>query len=230
MSPRLCYTVALPHLPTSTDHHCYFFQILLLDESHRTFFMETGKQMITGIMMKANKVKHIFMLSLTNGSLWPKINCLNYLLLCIRVPRPFWRAMRTCCCILRERKHGQSLRWSWMAVGWAIIVPFLTNQSLYKWCTKFVLYNKWLLFDCHALNATQPSCGCSSKKVASDFYRNPNATGSKKVFCKCPPLGGVYELLWHCVGLYPDGCLWRPRKPSVVCGGSFEEPLAVRQL
>lgn len=37
-----------------------FFQILLLDESHRTFFMETGKQMITGIMVKANKVKHIF--------------------------------------------------------------------------------------------------------------------------------------------------------------------------
>lgn len=35
-----------------------FFQVLLLDETHRTFFMETGKQMITGLMVKANKVKH----------------------------------------------------------------------------------------------------------------------------------------------------------------------------
>lgn len=34
----------------------FFFQILLLDETHRTFFMETGKQMITGLMVKANKV------------------------------------------------------------------------------------------------------------------------------------------------------------------------------
>lgn len=31
-------------------------QVLLLDETHRTFFMETGKQMITGLMVKANKV------------------------------------------------------------------------------------------------------------------------------------------------------------------------------
>ena len=35
-----------------------FFQVLLLDETQRTFFMETGKQMITGLMVKANKVKH----------------------------------------------------------------------------------------------------------------------------------------------------------------------------
>ena len=33
-------------------------QVLLLDETHRTFFMETGKQMIAGLMVKANKVKH----------------------------------------------------------------------------------------------------------------------------------------------------------------------------
>lgn len=33
-----------------------YFQVLLLDESHRTFFMETGKQMIVGLMVKANKV------------------------------------------------------------------------------------------------------------------------------------------------------------------------------
>uniref|UniRef100_A0A8K9URU5 Poly(ADP-ribose) glycohydrolase n=1 Tax=Oncorhynchus mykiss TaxID=8022 RepID=A0A8K9URU5_ONCMY len=38
--------------------HCVrqAFQVLLLDETHRTFFMETGKQMITGLMTKANKV------------------------------------------------------------------------------------------------------------------------------------------------------------------------------
>lgn len=34
-----------------------FLQVLLLDETHRTFFMETGKQMVTGLMVKANKVK-----------------------------------------------------------------------------------------------------------------------------------------------------------------------------
>lgn len=53
---------------TTTTSPCCFFQILLLDESHRTFFMETGKQMITGIMVKANKVKHFFMLSPTHTS------------------------------------------------------------------------------------------------------------------------------------------------------------------
>ncbi|XP_061787716.1 mitoguardin 2 [Nerophis lumbriciformis] len=37
--------------------HCVrqAFQVLLLDETHRTFFMETGKQMIAGLMVKANK-------------------------------------------------------------------------------------------------------------------------------------------------------------------------------
>uniref|UniRef100_A0A8C5G6C9 Mitoguardin 2 n=1 Tax=Gouania willdenowi TaxID=441366 RepID=A0A8C5G6C9_GOUWI len=37
--------------------HCVrqAFQFLLLDETHRTFFMETGKQMIAGLMVKANK-------------------------------------------------------------------------------------------------------------------------------------------------------------------------------
>nr|XP_019937278.1 PREDICTED: mitoguardin 2 [Paralichthys olivaceus] len=37
--------------------HCVrqAFQVLLLDETHRTFFMETGKQMITGLMVKAKK-------------------------------------------------------------------------------------------------------------------------------------------------------------------------------
>ncbi|XP_045922973.1 mitoguardin 2 isoform X1 [Micropterus dolomieu] len=43
--------------------HCVrqAFQFLLLDESHRTFFMETGKQMITGLMVKANKSPKAFL-------------------------------------------------------------------------------------------------------------------------------------------------------------------------
>ncbi|KAI7796106.1 mitoguardin 2 [Triplophysa rosa] len=37
--------------------HCVrqAFQVLLLDETHRMFFMEAGKQMISGLMVKANK-------------------------------------------------------------------------------------------------------------------------------------------------------------------------------
>uniref|UniRef100_A0A3Q2D3M8 Mitoguardin 2 n=1 Tax=Cyprinodon variegatus TaxID=28743 RepID=A0A3Q2D3M8_CYPVA len=37
--------------------HCVrqAFQVLLLDETHRTFFMETGKQMVAGLMVKASK-------------------------------------------------------------------------------------------------------------------------------------------------------------------------------
>ncbi|XP_030292646.1 LOW QUALITY PROTEIN: mitoguardin 2 [Sparus aurata] len=43
--------------------HCVrqAFQFLLLDETHRTFFMETGKQMITGLMVKANKSPKAFL-------------------------------------------------------------------------------------------------------------------------------------------------------------------------
>ncbi|KAL4004788.1 ribose-phosphate pyrophosphokinase [Sarotherodon galilaeus] len=43
--------------------HCVrqAFQILLLDETHRTFFMETGKQMIVGLMVKANKSPKAFL-------------------------------------------------------------------------------------------------------------------------------------------------------------------------
>ncbi|KAL7376186.1 hypothetical protein ABVT39_002710 [Epinephelus coioides] len=37
------------------------FQLLLLDETHRTFFMETGKQMIAGLMVKANKSPKAFL-------------------------------------------------------------------------------------------------------------------------------------------------------------------------
>ncbi|XP_008324037.1 mitoguardin 2 [Cynoglossus semilaevis] len=43
--------------------HCIrqAFQVLLLDATHRTFFMETGKQMITGLMVKANKSPKAFL-------------------------------------------------------------------------------------------------------------------------------------------------------------------------
>ncbi|XP_022074953.1 mitoguardin 2 [Acanthochromis polyacanthus] len=43
--------------------HCVrqAFQVLLLDETHRTFFMETGKQMIAGLMVKANKSPKAFL-------------------------------------------------------------------------------------------------------------------------------------------------------------------------
>ncbi|XP_071379421.1 mitoguardin 2 [Centroberyx affinis] len=43
--------------------HCVrqAFQVLLLDETHRTFFMETGKQMISGLMVKANKSPKAFL-------------------------------------------------------------------------------------------------------------------------------------------------------------------------
>ncbi|XP_067107113.1 mitoguardin 2 [Osmerus mordax] len=43
--------------------HCVrqAFQVLLLDERHRTFFMETGKQMIAGLMVKANKSPKAFL-------------------------------------------------------------------------------------------------------------------------------------------------------------------------
>uniref|UniRef100_A0A4W5JEU8 Mitoguardin 2 n=1 Tax=Hucho hucho TaxID=62062 RepID=A0A4W5JEU8_9TELE len=43
--------------------HCVrqAFQVLLLDETHRTFFMETGKQMIIGLMTKANKSPKSFL-------------------------------------------------------------------------------------------------------------------------------------------------------------------------
>lgn len=37
----------------------FFVQVLLLDETHRTFFMETGKQMVAGLIVKSNKVQVI---------------------------------------------------------------------------------------------------------------------------------------------------------------------------
>lgn len=43
--------------------HCVrqAFQVLLIDETHRIFFMETGKQMISGLMVKANKSPKAFL-------------------------------------------------------------------------------------------------------------------------------------------------------------------------
>uniref|UniRef100_A0A3Q3ISL5 Mitoguardin 2 n=1 Tax=Monopterus albus TaxID=43700 RepID=A0A3Q3ISL5_MONAL len=43
--------------------HCVrqAFQVLLLDETHRTFFMEIGKQMIAGLMVKADKSPKAFL-------------------------------------------------------------------------------------------------------------------------------------------------------------------------
>lgn len=105
------------------------FQFLLLDETHRTFFMETGKQMITGLMVKANKVTHTahlhpmnFFLHKKPLFLWTHLHSCNYFFfLNLRVPKRSWRATRTCCFTLRERKRGPSPRWSWKAEGWVIL-------------------------------------------------------------------------------------------------------------
>ncbi|XP_029301070.1 LOW QUALITY PROTEIN: mitoguardin 2-like [Cottoperca gobio] len=48
------------------------FQVLLLDETHRTFFMETGKQMIAGLMVKANKSPKAFLESYEDMLLYTK--------------------------------------------------------------------------------------------------------------------------------------------------------------
>uniref|UniRef100_A0A8C6UFZ8 Mitoguardin 2 n=1 Tax=Neogobius melanostomus TaxID=47308 RepID=A0A8C6UFZ8_9GOBI len=48
------------------------FQILLLDETHRTFFMETGKQMVAGLMVKANKSPKAFLESYEDMLLYTK--------------------------------------------------------------------------------------------------------------------------------------------------------------
>uniref|UniRef100_A0A3B3ZMS6 Mitoguardin 2 n=1 Tax=Periophthalmus magnuspinnatus TaxID=409849 RepID=A0A3B3ZMS6_9GOBI len=54
--------------------HCVrqAFQMLLLDETHRTFFMETGKQMIAGLMVKANKSPKAFLESYEDMLLYTK--------------------------------------------------------------------------------------------------------------------------------------------------------------
>lgn len=54
--------------------HCVrqAFQILLMDETHRTFFMETGKQMVAGLMVKANKGPKAFLESYEDMLLYTK--------------------------------------------------------------------------------------------------------------------------------------------------------------
>lgn len=74
--------------------------------------------------------------------------------------------MRTCCCILREKKPGQSLRWSWTAVGWVLLSVLLLLKIVsestdnyivfYEWCTTGVLNIKRLFFVCHAWNVPKP--------------------------------------------------------------------------
>ncbi|XP_068430832.1 mitoguardin 2 isoform X2 [Clinocottus analis] len=48
------------------------FQVLLIDDTHRTFFMETGKQMIAGLMVKANKNPKGFLESYEDMLLYTK--------------------------------------------------------------------------------------------------------------------------------------------------------------
>ncbi|XP_056288277.1 mitoguardin 2-like [Pseudoliparis swirei] len=48
------------------------FQVLLVDDTHRTFFMETGKQMISGLMVKANKSPKAFLESYEDMLLYTK--------------------------------------------------------------------------------------------------------------------------------------------------------------
>ncbi|KAF7696813.1 hypothetical protein HF521_005231 [Silurus meridionalis] len=46
---------------TSDDSFFSAAEVLLLDQTHKTFFMETGKQMISGLMIKANKSPKAFL-------------------------------------------------------------------------------------------------------------------------------------------------------------------------
>uniref|UniRef100_A0A8C1XE13 Mitoguardin 2 n=1 Tax=Cyprinus carpio TaxID=7962 RepID=A0A8C1XE13_CYPCA len=63
----LCYRTELLECYSDQDFlaklHCVrqAFQVLLLDETHRTFFMDTGKQMILGLLAKANKSPTAFL-------------------------------------------------------------------------------------------------------------------------------------------------------------------------
>ncbi|KAG5272128.1 hypothetical protein AALO_G00161960 [Alosa alosa] len=65
----VCRSLRTELLECYSDHdflaklHCIrqAFEILLVDEAHRTFFVETGKQMISGLMAKANKSPKAFL-------------------------------------------------------------------------------------------------------------------------------------------------------------------------
>lgn len=140
-----CYSIDLCNW-----HSTITFQILLLDETHRTFFMETGKQMITGLMVKANKVKRFFFwippyqyipfcINRTNFFLfwgcictavtYQFLHCLLFFAYIFRVPKPSWRATRICCFTPREKKRGPSLRWSWRDEGWVVMSLMQRQQG-----------------------------------------------------------------------------------------------------
>uniref|UniRef100_A0A9J8CGQ7 Mitoguardin 2 n=1 Tax=Cyprinus carpio carpio TaxID=630221 RepID=A0A9J8CGQ7_CYPCA len=63
----LCYRTELLECYSDEDFlaklHCVrqAFQVLLLDETHRMFFMDTGKQIISGLLAKANKSPKAFL-------------------------------------------------------------------------------------------------------------------------------------------------------------------------
>uniref|UniRef100_A0A8C1P934 Mitoguardin 2 n=1 Tax=Cyprinus carpio TaxID=7962 RepID=A0A8C1P934_CYPCA len=63
----LCYRTELLECYSDEDFlaklHCVrqAFQVLLLDETHRMFFMDTGKQIILGLLAKANKSPKAFL-------------------------------------------------------------------------------------------------------------------------------------------------------------------------
>ncbi|XP_062410301.1 mitoguardin 2 [Sardina pilchardus] len=65
----VCRSLRTELLECYSDHdflaklHCIrqAFEALLVDETHRTFFVETGKQMISGLMAKANKSPKAFL-------------------------------------------------------------------------------------------------------------------------------------------------------------------------
>lgn len=65
----VCRSLRTELLECYSDHdflaklHCIrqAFEVLLIDENHRTFFVETGKQMISGLMAKANKSPKAFL-------------------------------------------------------------------------------------------------------------------------------------------------------------------------
>ncbi|XP_063065966.1 mitoguardin 2 [Engraulis encrasicolus] len=76
----ICRSLRTELLECYSDHdflaklHCIrqAFDVLLIDETHRTFFVETGKQMISGLMAKANKSPKAFLESYEEMLLYTK--------------------------------------------------------------------------------------------------------------------------------------------------------------
>ncbi|KAL2100054.1 hypothetical protein ACEWY4_004448 [Coilia grayii] len=76
----ICRSLRTELLECYSDHdflaklHCIrqAFDALLVDDTHRTFFIETGKQMISGLMAKANKSPKAFLESYEEMLLYTK--------------------------------------------------------------------------------------------------------------------------------------------------------------